>query len=104
MRHMNNRDRQYLDWWGKTRAKGKWRYVATTGFIWGLFSGILSKLFEMIVDGKGFAETFLTNDFLLYIVVFIVIGGFLFGLSMWYMSERKYRKLQESLSTFPPGA
>ncbi|MCB0713165.1 MAG: hypothetical protein KDD67_12615 [Ignavibacteriae bacterium] len=88
-------DQKFINQWEGTRAKGKWRYIFITGLTWGFLSAIFSRLFEILVNGSSFSQTFLSTNFLLFLGIFMFIGGPLFGLTIWTLSERKYRKLKE---------
>ena len=71
--------------WEKVRALGMWRYVLLYGVIaWG------APMFVLM--------TFVVNPFptfpeLIWISAGIwAIGGALFGTTMWWFAERRYRK------------
>ncbi|MGE3800594.1 MAG: hypothetical protein AB7H80_06205 [Candidatus Kapaibacterium sp.] len=88
-------EQKFLSQWEGTRAKGKWRYIFIVGLVWGFLSATFSRLFELLFAGANFKEMFFSTDFLLFLGVFLLIGGPIFGLIVWTLSERKYRKLRE---------
>jgi len=73
--------------WELTREKGQLNFILVTGlFLYGLPMFIL-----MAFLNKPFADGFTSPAAIVHCVLW-PIAGLLFGVSMWYFSESKYKK------------
>jgi len=88
---MKERDKIFVEKWVKTREKGKRSYLISVGSIYGILTLVITQLFKL--DDNSFSELFLTQLFLVKLVIFLLIGIFGFALILWVLSEKKYRKL-----------
>ena len=77
-----------LQRWEKTRQRGKWKFI--------LFNGVLCwgapMFFVMTFFVNRRADRPLTPEILAVSAVLWALGGFLFGLTIWTISERRYQK------------
>jgi hypothetical protein len=69
-------------------AMGKWRFVFWRGMVfWGIPTAFLTKLMIYFISGTPFFE-----NLWLWLTIYVFIGGTLFGLLMWHMMNRQYKK------------
>ena len=73
--------------WKHMRAIGMIRFTLLLGGSWSGFFIVLTTLTELWPDGK-----FLSFGNFLGRVVIYLVGGYLFGLLMWVVTERAYQK------------
>ncbi len=80
--------------WEKTRSKGKNNFILKTGVLyWGISTGVLWSIF-MFFQG----ESRTIARFLAYFIPALIlfpIGGLFWGLWVWNITEKKYRKLKD---------
>ncbi len=88
---MKERDKIFVEKWAKTREMGKSSYLIRVGALYGILTLVITQLFKL--DDNSFSELFLTQLFLVKLVIFLLIGIFGFALILWVLSEKKYRKL-----------
>jgi len=73
--------------WELTREKGQLNFILVTGlFLYGLPMFIL-----MAFLNKPFADGFTSSAAIVHCILW-PIAGLLFGVTMWYFSESKYKK------------
>ena len=94
---MSSRNEQFLSFWQKKRAKGKWHFVFREGLVWAIITGLLFRLtywIGLLGEAQEFSQAFMSMEALTYYLAFI-LGGIPYGWTMWNMYERKYRKLDQ---------
>ena len=94
---MKERDKKFIEKWSKTREKGKFKFMIKSGFLFGLFTVIIMQLLKL--DEMSFRELFLSNFFVVNLLIHMVVGVFGYGYVMWLFSEIKYRKLNSQENT-----
>jgi len=62
------------------------------GVLWGIITVIITQLFKL--DNMSFKELFLSELFLVKLLIFLLAGIFGFALILWVLSEKKYRRLR----------
>ena len=70
--------------WERTRSKGMWRFVLLYGVV--LFGGlmiVLMSVFNMMLGTFAYINLF-------YTVPIYLLGGFVFGLAVWFVGEYMY--------------
>lgn len=88
---MKAKEEKMLVDWAKNREKGKWHFVLKNGFIFMLLMLIIGNLIEY---GLGnFPTSFFTFKNIVGQLISKAIGGFIFGVCMWYFQEKSYKKL-----------
>ena len=80
-------DQKEKEQWGKIKTIGKFRYI----FFWGTFFTCFQTLFVTLIRLYPAGEFIKFNNFLFWVIVHIIVG-YLLGLFMWSMGERKYNK------------
>ena len=76
--------------WEQTRARGKWSFVWRAGVLaWGLTSAFIWS--AVMAWGDGWSLQAFLWHFRLAVIGF-PLGGILFGLFVWWWSERNYRR------------
>lgn len=86
---MKEKDKKY---WKKIREKGKRHFILYRGIIgWGIPTGILYTI--MIKGLKGVTIGDILGKLIISIIVF-PIGGYFWGLWVWNIQEKKYKKTQ----------
>ena len=95
---MNNDLPKDIQRWEETRKKGKLNYVLINGLLaWGLPMFVVMTFFVMRKRGEP-----LRADLVAISAVLWTLGGLVFGLTIWTVSEKKYQKyLRESDSKDP---
>ena len=73
--------------WELTRLKGKVNYFLVNGVL----SYGLPMFIMMAFMNKPFAEGFTSEAAIVHYIVW-PIAGLLFGITMWYVTESKYKK------------
>jgi hypothetical protein len=76
--------------WERIKQGGIWRFVLLRGVLgWGLTVGIIGIIFEQ-VSRKSEA-------FAWYLILGLcLVGGFVWGLAMWFVTMRSYSRAQKS--------
>ncbi|MEM7784733.1 MAG: hypothetical protein AAF623_15390 [Planctomycetota bacterium] len=74
--------------WTETRKRGMIYFVVVYGVLaWGLGTGILWSLLTSMMSGwEGTSLRFTLG------LIFFPIGGILFGVLMWFILEKQYKK------------
>ena len=85
--------------WEAVRRRGRRRYVLLTGIVkWALPVGILSEAAKALIgDAPG--------SLLVRLPIALVtntVAGILFGRSLWWMEEKRYRRWAEKRDSMPP--
>lgn len=71
--------------WQKTRARGMRRFVLVAGVLsWGV---PMFFVMTFIIGKPGIRPAMIAISALIWL-----LGGALFGISMWFVTERQYRK------------
>ncbi len=84
-----------LERWAQTRQMGRTNFVVRIGVLaWGLPMLIFFSLYFGIKRGWDQIFTMLP-----IMTMTCIIGGALFGLAMWYMSEAQYSKYKQGTET-----
>ena len=73
--------------WESSRSKGKLRFFLINGVL----SYGLPMFIMMAFINKPFANGFTSNTAIIHYIVW-PIAGLLFGVTMWYFTEHKYKK------------
>ena len=74
--------------WEKTRARGRTRFIVVYGvLLWGLSTAALMTL-VFAVQGQ---DDWLLRGLFIF-VLFPLIGGPMFGLFLWWWTERRYSR------------
>ena len=74
--------------WELTRVKGRTRFVLTRGVLgWGVPMALVMLLKDYFFDGEA-----LTPVGLLISLVVFLSGGYFFGLALWALNEKSYRR------------
>ena len=89
---MTDKDRIFVERWSKTRKNGKLSVMLRVGVLWGIITVIITQLFKL--DNMSFKELFLSELFLVKLLIFLLAGIFGFALILWVLSEKKYRRLR----------
>lgn len=61
----------------------RWKYQIRTGLPFGIIMPVTMILFDWIGSSISFAEAFLSKKFLIYLIVFLLVGVLLIGYSNW---------------------
>ncbi|WP_189498607.1 hypothetical protein [Algimonas arctica] len=81
--------RSQADQWAKSRVKGRWHFVFFNGvLVWGGTSALILSTFLSFLNDQDFARTFMLAAPL------SMVGGFIWGLMAWRMTETRYNKFQ----------
>jgi len=92
---MNEATSKSFQKWAVTREKGKWRFVLQTGVLaWGVPMFVIMTFFL-----NRRPDTPLSIGMIAISALIWAIGGACYGLAMWTVSERKYRKFLESIKS-----
>jgi len=87
---MNKNDKIFVDNWTETRKKGNWNYNIKFGSIFGILASIVGFFFSKDYDG---VNSFLSQTFLIKLVVYLLVGIFVFAPVLWWLYESRYKKL-----------
>ncbi len=82
---MTEKDQRFIEYWSKKRQQGAVKFSLVTGFVYGIFVIVFSKLFAW--------NWHFTQKDLSYGILSILIGITLLGPFLWWHRERKYNKL-----------
>ncbi len=91
---MTDRDKRFLEYWGQKRQQGAVKFSLVTGFVYGVFVVVFSKVFAW--------NWHFTQKDLLYGIFSILVGITLLGPFLWWHRERKYKKLLARQSHHKP--
>ena len=91
---MKARDQKFMDYWEKTRGKGRRKFVLKSGLLWGVLTALFTELFSL--KEKGITEAFFSLEFVFRLGIFLFFGILLFGFFAWKLNERKYFTLKET--------
>jgi hypothetical protein len=84
---MEHKERAKGDW-ELTRVRGRTRFVLTRGVLgWGVPMTLFMLLKDYFFDGEALTP----GVFLIGVVVFLS-GGYFFGLVLWILNEKSYRR------------
>jgi hypothetical protein len=91
---MNPRDQKFMNKWEKARKLGQKKYMFYTGGLWALLTGVLIKTMDLFLKPElTFQEIFLNLKFVVFMIVFFILGILLFGFVNWRINEKRYHKL-----------
>ena len=83
--------------WEKNRSKGKSHFVWRYGVLgWGLCMFVVMTVLNYIRHPDSLAQTLIIN------AIIWPIGGYVWGVWMWAISERAYKKYAEQKPTVQP--
>lgn len=89
---ISEREEKFIEYWDQKRAMGKWRFAFIQGvLLWGIPVYAFIQLFYYFFRDEYVFET---GRFLTGLIAWIIIGFFGFGLIMWWLNERAYRKIK----------
>ena len=91
---MKARDQKFMDYWEKTRGKGRRKFVLKSGLLWGVLTALFTELFSL--REKGIMEAVFSLEFVFRLGIFLIFGILLFGFLAWKLNERKYFTLKET--------
>jgi hypothetical protein len=91
---MTDKDNIFVERWSRSREKGKLSFMLRVGVLWGIITVIVTQLFKL--DKMSFKELFLSELFLVKLLIFLLAGIFGFALILWVLSEKKYRRLKSN--------
>jgi hypothetical protein len=75
-----------LEQWARTRAKGRARFIWMNGVLgWGLTLAVIIPLVLSLIQGWQPVVRALPFGFIVF-----PIGGYVWGVRMWQLSERRY--------------
>src|SRR5262245_33770741 len=86
--------------WERIRARGVGRFIFVYGVLaWGIPFGLIFPVLFAAAMGE------LRQIARIYSLTFplALVGGFIFGLLMWLVAERNYRRMLRDLNLTPPG-
>jgi len=83
---MTDRDKRFVEYWEKQRAKGIVKFSIVTGITYGIFVVVFSKVFAWNL-------TFSQRD-ILYGIFSILVGITALAPFMWWHRNRKYDKIK----------
>ena len=87
---------EHVERWRAARAKGRWRYILLYGVLaWGIPMFVVMTF----VLNPGRAQN--AGLLALQLVIWLV-GGAMFGTTMWYVNERNFRKAIADAKTPAP--
>jgi len=89
---MNLKEEKFIKRWSKTRKIGKIKYQLIFGGTWGLFTSVFIQLLKL--ENRGLTELYFSRDFLIQLGLFLILGIFGFGLTLWKVNEKKLEKYQ----------
>ncbi|WP_345240600.1 hypothetical protein [Pontibacillus salipaludis] len=91
---MNERHTKAKEKWSKIREKGRTHYILYYGVLgWGLSTGLLFFLLGEGMEHKLTFEDYFTRGWALELAIAIgsfLLGGLLFGYTMWGLNEGNY--------------
>lgn len=83
-----------LEAWGKTREMGRTKYILFHGV---LFWGVpMFAIMTFFINNRP--DRPLTQGMILVSALVWALGGALFGVTTWYINERRYHKYAEQSS------
>lgn len=92
---MKDSEKRFINYWKTTREKSKWKFVFIHGVIaWGTITAIILFLLNWGLDHSF--KTNLDSEIwarILKISLSPYLGGLLYGFTIWYLSEKRYKKL-----------
>ena len=99
---MGERKRQALvKNWVKTRKTGKRRYVVKQSILWGIVTYLLFNGIKLILS-RDYPFSELLKDLVslswwINFLLLMIIGGPIYGLISWYLSERAFKKILKDI-------
>ncbi|QZY53623.1 peptidylprolyl isomerase [Crassaminicella profunda] len=94
---MNSKKREA---WERTRQKGKSYFIWRKGVLgWGIPTAILFQVSMAILNNGLNIDAFTSRKFILNLVTSVIvfpIGGYFWGMWMWYWSNKIYNKENKS--------
>ena len=87
---MKKNDKIFVDNWTETRKKGKWNFFFKFGNVFGILASIVSFFFSTEYNG---VNSFFTQTFLVKLIIYILVGVFIFSPVLWWLYENRYKKL-----------
>lgn len=86
-----HKDHKFLETWRKRQKLGVFKYSIQFGvLLWGIPTGVLFYFLSNFIHNYPATPHKLIKD----IVIFSLAGGLFYGPLTWYLSEKKYFKLQ----------
>lgn len=85
-----------MEKWTLVRSRGMLKYVVKNGLVsWTLLTSLIFIVLLGVTYKFKFNSEILTQ--IGQAVIFFAIGGTLFGIASWYLSESKYKRYQSDL-------
>ena len=95
------KQRAFLRNWNKTRRKGRSAYILKNSILWGVVTYFLYNGLKIIFGSdyhpNDLAKEFFQFSWWLKFLLVILVGGPLYSIFSWYLSERSYKKLLKEL-------
>jgi hypothetical protein len=93
-------DQQQMLRWEQTRARGRIRYVLLYGVLgFGFFMTVTTRVLDLLIDNRNGEPLVPGGSQLLPFIggriLFMLANGIVWGLVMWYISERAYLKARQ---------
>ena len=89
---MSDSKNQNLKSWDTLRARGKWSFILIKGVLfWG---GSMFVIMGLFLPSLTHSPNALTPRLLIANAVIWPLGGLLWGVTVWWLMERKYNKAQ----------
>jgi hypothetical protein len=87
----SDREKKFITYWKRKREMGKWKFCFVQGvLLWAVPVYVMLQLIQVIFRDE---YEFESGRLITSLIVWILAGFFGFGLLMWWLNERAYRKL-----------
>ncbi|WP_442601413.1 hypothetical protein [Paenibacillus sp. KN14-4R] len=81
-------DQKQAERWGKTRARGRNKYLLTYGILaWGIIPSILTSVLEFVNNGGQISPMYVAMRFFVFATV-----GFFVTNALWQSREQKFHQ------------
>jgi hypothetical protein len=91
---VKKKEQLFITFWEKQLEKGRWKYILATGLSWGTFMFVFMEIVNFFNEWR--LETMTTGKYI-FLFIYWLVGGLLFGLINWYFSNKRYNKLKRQL-------
>ena len=87
---MTPRQKKWFKEWEETR-KNKWKFVVIEGIVFAVMVPTVNIVILRLINGVWYSFIAILLNYAIGI-----LGGFLFGLYMWWVYEKQYKKFLEN--------